>query len=237
MARAAVAAGTGTIVATPHVNARYFNTSQLIEQRVSALNTRLESEGVAIEVLPGAEVAMTRIEEIEEQELAKLRLGDGPWLLAEPPFAPFAGGLESIVQRLRGDGYRVLLAHPERCPAFHRDPGLLESLVGAGALCSVTAGSLVGKFGEQVRRFALELMDGGLVHNVASDAHDPARRAPGMASEIAAAGFAPLTEWLTRAVPEAILTGQDVIPPRPVSKPAGPRPSRWRWSRGRRPDG
>ena len=48
-----------------------------------------------------------------------------------------------------------------------------------GVLTSVTAGSLAGRFGEQVRRFALSLFERGLVHNVASDAHDlaNARRA------------------------------------------------------------
>ena len=83
-----------------------------------------------------------------------------------------------------------------------------------GALSSVTAGSLAGRFGEQVRRFALSLFERGLVHNVASDAHDLAKRAPGMAQEIERVGLGALGNWLTSEVPRAILDG-GAIPEQP----------------------
>ena len=86
-------------------------------------------------------------------------------------------------------GHHVVLAHPERCPAFHRDPSMLTSLVSAGALTSVTAGSLVGRFGDEVRRFALELVRDGMVHNVASDAHDDVRRPPGRSQSSSRPGW------------------------------------------------
>jgi protein-tyrosine phosphatase len=106
---------------------------------------------------------------------------------------------------------------------------MLESLVRAGVLTSITAGSLVGSFGGDVRRFALRLMRDGMVHNVASDAHDHRNRPPGMAAELDRAGFGPLAEWLTHAVPSAILSGKE-IPPRPAMiLPDIERPSRpWR---------
>ena len=55
-----------------------------------------------------------------------------------------------------------------------------------------------------------------MVHNVASDAHDHAQRPPGMAAELERAGLGPLADWLTRAVPTAILSGEATIPPRPL---------------------
>ena len=61
-------------------------------------------------------------------------------------------------------------------------------------------------------------MRDGMVHNVASDAHDDTRRPPGIAPELEQAGFGPLSDWLTRAVPGAILAGTE-IPPRPVVEP------------------
>ena len=82
----------------------------------------------------------------------------------------------------------MLLAHPERCPAFHRDPALLESLVDGGVLTSITSGSLVGRFGSRARRLALALLDSGLAHNVASDAHDAVQRPPSIAAELAESG-------------------------------------------------
>ena len=58
-------------------------------------------------------------------------------------------------------GHRVLLAHPERCPAFQRDPARLERLVDAGVLVQITAGSMTGGFGSTVRRFTATLLRTG----------------------------------------------------------------------------
>jgi protein-tyrosine phosphatase len=234
LARAAAAAGIETIVATPHVNGRYRNDSATIAGLVDELNGRLRADGVAVEIRAGAEIAITRAAEIDPRELERLSLGGGPWLLIEPPFVEVAAGLEAAVRELQRQGHLVLLAHPERCPAFHRDPEMLEAIVAAGALTSITAGSLSGQFGSSVRRFALELVGKEMVHNVTSDAHDPDRRPPGIAPEIEQAGLGQLREWLTRAVPAAILAGAE-IPPRPDVSIAGLAPRRGRWPRRLRP--
>ena len=91
-----------------------------------------------------------------------------------------------MIAGLRARGHEVVLAHPERCPAFHRDLDALARLTASGVVCSITAGSLVGRFGRDVQRFALALVEAGLVHNVASDAHDATRRPPGLADELRA---------------------------------------------------
>ena len=145
-------------MATPHVSWRYPNDAETIARLVAEVNARLEPEGVALEVRPGAEIAMTRlIDDRARQSSRRYGLGGGSWLLVEPPFAPVATGLDSIVHDLLRRGHRVLLAHPERCHALRRDPRMLESLVRDGVLTSITAGSLVGRFGGEVRRFSLRL--------------------------------------------------------------------------------
>jgi protein-tyrosine phosphatase len=224
MARAAASAGTKTIVATSHVSWEYRNDAAMMQRLVGELNARLRAAGVEIEVRSGAEIAMTIVEDLDKAELARLTLGGGPWLLLEPPFAQLVTGLDLIVADLQSRGYGVVLAHPERCPAFHRDRRILETLIAAGALASITAGSLVGRFGGPVRDFAEQLIRDDLAHDVASDAHGAAKRPPGMAAEVAHAGLGPLAGWLTHAVPAAILDGS-AIPSRPLvaleSKPTG----------------
>jgi protein-tyrosine phosphatase len=231
LARAAVAAGTSTIVATPHVSSRYPNDAKTIHGLVERTAAELELDGVPLEVLPGAEIAITRLAEIEPAELDGLRLGGGPWLLLEPPFTAVATGLDTIVLDLLANERRICLAHPERCPAFHRDPTMLETLVDQGVVTSLTAGSLTGRFGGSVRRFALEMMEAEMVHNVASDAHDDHDRPPGIASELDQAGYGGLLEWLTWEVPAAIVDGGH-IPQRPAVTRARTRASRWPWQRG-----
>jgi protein-tyrosine phosphatase len=232
LARAAVAAGTETLVATPHVSWRYPNDDETIAQLVDELRERLAVEGVAVELRPGAEIAMTRLIDMDEAQVRLLGLSGGPWLLVEPPFTPLATGVDKMVHDLQNQGHRIVLAHPERCPTFQRDPRMLESLVRGGVLTSVTAGALVGRFGASVHRFALELVRADMVHNVASDAHDTDKRGPGIAAELKQAGLDPLIDWLTRAVPAAILNGEETVPPRPVVEisPTGRRPRPW-WRR------
>ena len=126
---------------------------------------------------------------------------------------------------LVGQGHRVLLAHPERCPAFREDPGVLASLVGEGVLASVTAASLRGHFGEDVARFALELLRSELIHNVASDAHHHEARPPTLLGELERAGLGPLAEWFTTRVPAAILDG--ARSPAPVAESGPQTRSTW----------
>jgi len=214
IARAAATAGVRTIVATPHVSRRYPNQAEPIGKLVGELNARLAAEALEIGVAAGAEIALTQAIDLTPEQLSALGLGGGPWLLIEPPLTPLASSLDALLLGLQRRGHRIVLAHPERCPAFHGDPQMLGSLVRAGMVTSITAGSLVGRFGSEVRRFALMLAKEDMIHNVASDAHDDARRPPGIMAELEQAGLGSLAPWLTEAVPGAILGGEE-IPPRP----------------------
>jgi protein-tyrosine phosphatase len=231
LARAAVEAGTRTLVATPHVSWTYPNDAGTIAELVEQLNTRLRAEQIELEVLAGAELAMTRLVDMHGAELSNLGLGGGPFLLVEPPFAPAVTGLDALVFDLQRQGFKILIAHPERCPAFHREPEMLEEFVNEGILTSVTAGSLGGRFGGEVRRFALMMARERWIHNVTSDTHDPVKRPPNVLAELRKAGLEPLEDWLVEAVPAAIISGAEV-PPRPAVALPGiePVPRTW-WRR------
>jgi protein-tyrosine phosphatase len=231
LARAAAAAGTRTIVATPHVSWSYDNDAATIAQLVQETNEALAEAGVDVTILAGAEVAITRAVELDPAELAALTLAGGPWLLVEFPFTSVSDGLDSLAIELTERGHRLVLAHPERSPSFQRDPALLESLVRAGALASITAGSLTGTFGGTAKRFARELVEAELVHNVASDAHDAVQRPPAIAEPLRACCLQALTEWLTQSVPAAIIGGDASLPTRPQVELEPWRPARDSWWR------
>ncbi|MEA2305964.1 MAG: protein-tyrosine phosphatase [Solirubrobacteraceae bacterium] len=221
IARAAVAAGTRTIVATPHVSWEYPGVdADVVASGVATVQDALRAEGIPLELRTGAEIAMTRATDLSEEELARLRLGGGPWLLVECPLSPTPSlAFEAGCGRLVEQGHRLVLAHPERSPMMQRDPALLERLVGQGALCSVTAGALVGRFGSTVERFARDLVRRGLGHDVASDAHSTRRRPPSITPELHDAGFGAQALWLARDVPRAVLDGTEV-PSAPAMPPA-----------------
>ena len=220
LARAAVNAGVNTIVATPHVSWEWQNTPQTITETTRRLNAQLAELAIPIQVRAGAEIALTRAVELSDSYLRSLTLGGGPWLLIEPPHTA-AAGIEGLLLHLQHRGHRIVLAHVERCPSFIEDIDMLERLVQSGMLASITAGSLVGRFGGTVQRFARQLVTAGLIHNVASDAHDTHQRPPGLTKELSAAGLHEQAAWLTEDVPTAILAGA-AIPPAPAWPPPPP---------------
>ena len=217
LARVAEANGIRTLVATPHVSATHANGAEGIARAVAQVRDALAQEGVAVELAAGGEVTVGRAAGLDDDELARLHLGGGPWLLLECPLSPAAApGFPVAAAAIAARGHRVLLAHPERSPAFHPDPvGRLAPLVAGGMLTQVTAGAFTGRFGRRVQEVTLELLRAGLVHAVASDAHDPVGRPPSIAAELAQAGVEAWAGWLAHDVPAAILEGRP-IPPAPA---------------------
>lgn len=228
LARGAVADGVTTLVATPHVSWEWpDNDAAGIAARVDALEAQLAEAGVDVTIRTGGELALTRAFELSDDELRGLRLGGGEWLLAECPLTTVATGFDTAVQALAARGHGIVLAHPERSPMLQGDPEVLRRLVEGGMLTSITAGSLLGRFGSTVKSFAFWMLEEDLVHNVASDAHDAARRPPGLGEALHAAdaelpGVGERAEWLTVSVPRAILDGG------PVPGPPAPPPARRR---------
>jgi protein-tyrosine phosphatase len=224
MARAAVDGGVEAIVATPHVSAGYPNDPGTLAQRCADVQRALDEAGVALRVHTGAEISYAMVSALGDQALRASALGGGTYLLLEPPYTAPVPFIERTVGQLQAKGFGVVLAHPERIAAFRRDIEVLETLVDRGALCSVTAGSVSGQFGGAVKRFAQELFERGLVHNLASDAHDAARRSPALGPVLDRA-LAELPELedaldlLTVEVPRAILAGERIDRQAPVIEP------------------
>ena len=96
----------------------------------------------------------------------------------------------------------------------HRDPELLETFVSKGAITQITASSLTGEFGRPPLAASQEFFRRGLVHLVASDAHNLVRRPP----RLAAARERVRKDWgeeVERALfeenPRAVIEGRDLV--------------------------
>ncbi len=219
LARQAVGAGTGTIVATPHIDTHHRLDPTTVAGRVETLQRELDRHDIPLLLRTGGEIALPRLPELGPEALDAVRLGGGPYLLLECPLEQVSWDFDAVLLQLHERGESIVMAHPERCPLFQREPDRLEALVDAGLLSSITAGSIVGQFGERVRRFSLELLRAGLVHDVASDAHDAHRRPAGIGrafleAETEIPGIATQAGWLIELMPRAILAGAP-LPPRP----------------------
>ena len=172
-------------------------------------------EGLELEVRAGAEVALLSAAGLDAEELRRgYGSAAGRGCSSSLPRLPSRTSAGAGGQAARSRAIGCCSPTRSAVRRFQRDPGRLATLVGDGVLASVTASSLRGHFGEDVARFALELLRSDLVHNVASDAHHHELRPPTMLDELDLAGLAPLAEWLTSRVPRAILDGRG-DPPAP----------------------
>jgi protein-tyrosine phosphatase len=224
MARAAVSGGVEAIVATPHVSSHYRNDPLSFAELVEQVQAALERAGIPLRVHRGAELSHAMVQDLSEEALRACRLADGDFLLLEPPLNGPVPFIDRMVDDLQSKGFQILIAHPERIAAFQRNVGLVEKLVEQGCLTSLTAASVTGQFGGTVKRFAQELFARGLVHNLASDAHDAKHRSPALQPTLdqAVAEMPELEQWLgylTVEVPQAILAGQAPSGEPPVIEP------------------
>jgi protein-tyrosine phosphatase len=215
LARVAAASGIEAIAGTPHVRDDWPTTPEAMEAALGVVRAAVEAAGVAIRVLPGGELALPELGRREPEELRRFGLGGNPaYLLVETPYYGWPLDVEERFFQLRTLGITGVLAHPERNGEVQADPARIARLVHAGALVQVTAASLDGRAGRRARATGLQLIEEGLAHVVASDAHAPAIRRAGLDGVAPALGDAELADWLTRGVPAAIVAGTE-LPPRP----------------------
>jgi protein-tyrosine phosphatase len=214
MARQAVNDGIEAVCATPHIRHDHDVRIEEVAERVAALNSHLAEEGIPVEVLSGGEVAETAVEALSEEELARVSLGAGRWILLEPAPGPLGDSLERRVAHLAERGHRTLIAHPERhvsADMFER----MARLVGAGALIQATADFFLR---ERTAAGMVGLAERRLVHVLGSDAHSSHGGRPVHLSEAFAKlreiePIAPHVDWISETAPRAIVEGRNLAVP------------------------
>lgn len=189
MARIAVDDGIRIMACTPHVYPGMFdNEGPDIRRRVEALQGELDEAGIPLKLSWGADVHMA------PDLLGKLKTGSAPTLddsryfLLEPPHYHAPPRFAEQVFELQVEGYVPVITHPERLVWIDTHYEVFREMTRKGVLMQITAGSLAGRFGMRARYWAERMLDEGLVHVLATDAHDSKHRQPFLAEgEMAAA--------------------------------------------------
>jgi protein-tyrosine phosphatase len=230
IARAAVMDGTRVIAATPHVREDYPTTSSAMQNGVAELRAALARADVDLVVLPGGEISLEQLDRLSLDDLRRFALGGNPsYLLLETPYFDWPLSFGEIVFHLVAAGITPVIGHPERNGAVQKDVNVLAPLVRGGALVQLTAASLDGRLGSAPRDCALRLLQAELAHMVVSDAHSPGLREVGLSRARAALRDETLADWLTEAVPRAMLRNV----PLPARPPRRARPGLLARLRGR----
>jgi len=220
MARAALADGIRQVVATPHSPFAGMSRDEF-GQRLESLRQALAGQGANLEVHPGAEVSLEPDTLRWLAEGLAWPIGTTRYVLVELPFFVLPPYAEDLIFRLQVEGYKPILAHPERNAPLAAKPERLQALVERGVLVQITTTSILGGFGAQAKSAAAAFLERGLVHVLASDAHSANHRPPLLTEGARAAEriIGPEAWNLVNTNPAAILGDRDdVEPARPAKK-------------------
>ena len=170
MARMAAAAGTTDMVATPHANQVYEFDPQIVESKIVQLQAAV---GETLRIHYGCELHLT-MENIEDalRSPEKYTINHRGYLLVEFSDLLVPKTIGEILARILAAGMRPMVAHPERNPLLQKRVGEMQAWIAQGASLQVTAQSLLGRYGRSAKASAHELLRSGMVHVLASDAHD-----------------------------------------------------------------
>lgn len=214
MASTSVAGGVSVVACTPHIlPGLYHNSGPQIRQATKEFQQALDREGIALKLVTGADnhVMPNFAGALRSGDL--LTLADTRYVLVEPPHHVAPPRLEDFFFELLTAGYVPILTHPERLTWVESHYEAILRLAKAGVWMQLTAGSLVGTFGRRPKYWAERMLDEGLVHIVATDAHGIDRRPPDLAAgrECAAKRVGlEEAEHLVSTRPEGVLL--DVLP-------------------------
>ena len=182
MAQAAVADGITTTACTPHIYpGLYENDAAGIERAIATLRVELARAGIPLTLVAGADthLAPDMVDGLKQGRIPTL--GGSRYFLFEPPHHVAPARMDDMIFSLMTAGYLPVVTHPERLSWIEENYEIFPRMVKAGAWMQITAGSLTGRFGRRPRYWAERMLDEGMVHLIATDAHNMARRGPWLA--------------------------------------------------------
>lgn len=168
--------GTTVLVASPHASPAFPYDPERTERLLETLRAHAPS---GLQLIRGCDfhLTFTNVENALRSP-STFAINGRSWLLMELSELTLFSNTAALWCRLEEAGLRIILTHPERSPLLRLRFHLLKQWVAEGRLMQITAGSLLGGFGREARRFAIRMLDAGLAHFVASDAHDLRHRPP-----------------------------------------------------------
>jgi protein-tyrosine phosphatase len=223
--RALVGDGITDAIATPHQFGPYDlrNTVARIQEAIDTTQAALDAESIPLRLHRGADVR------VDERMMALVEKGEVPglgptgrYLLLELPHDAFID-LRGLIRMLQRIGKVAIITHPERHPYLVRRPEAMIDWLKLGAFAQVTCASLAGGFGRAAETAAWDWLSRGLIHLVATDAHDTQRRPPVMTQAIdliARRMGETMARWVCLDNPTHVLHGRDLgRPPGATNNP------------------
>jgi len=172
LARRMYELGFKKLVTTPHIQDEFFrNTPEIILNGLEKVKGALKSENIPVEIEAAAEYLIDDGFEAKASQ-GNLLTFSGKYLLVELSYYNPHPNLKTFIFNLQVDGYKVILAHPERYTYWFSDFSKYEDLKDRGVFFQVNLVSLAGFYPDPVKKMAEKLMEKGMIEFVGSDMHN-----------------------------------------------------------------
>ena len=170
MAQAAIEDGWTHIVATPHSSSQYAFNYARVRQLHEQLQ-RLIGDRLALATGCDFHINLENLDALRA-DAPRFCINQRSYLLVEFSEFSIPPTMNHTLHEMQLMGLRPVITHPERNAILQGQPGKLAAWVQIGCFVQVTAGALTGGFGAKSRDYAMRWIGEGLVHFVASDAHN-----------------------------------------------------------------
>lgn len=164
--------GYNKLITTPHIQHDFFrNTPEIILSGLEKVRAALKSENIPVQLEAAAEYLLDDGFE-EKAARGNLLSFSDKYILVELSYFNPNPNLKTFVFNLQVDGYKVILAHPERYTYWFSDFSKYEDLKNRGVFFQVNLVSLAGFYPDPVKKMAEKLIDKEMIDFVGSDMHN-----------------------------------------------------------------
>lgn len=157
---------------TPHIKHDVFsNNEQSITEACKKLNEFFKNQNFDVQFEAGAEYFLDEnmFEKIKAND--KLLTFNKNFLLFETSHSIQSPFFNEAVYLMKINGYRPILAHPERYAYAHDNFEILKDMFQKGVYFQLNINSLSGYYGKMANAFAEKLIDAEMIDFVGSDCH------------------------------------------------------------------
>jgi protein-tyrosine phosphatase len=143
-----------------------------------------------------------------------LPLAGGRYVLVEFSSHTVPPLVRDPLYRVQLNGWMPIIAHPERNVVFQSKPEFLASLIRIGVKTQVTTGSVMGEFGPEAQAAAVDWLQRGWVHVMATDAHNVTKRQPRFRAareRVASLAGEEVAQWLFVDNPKSIVESRGLV--------------------------
>jgi tyrosine-protein phosphatase YwqE len=160
------------LITTPHtMNDYYKNNPDIILGGLDKLRNELVKENIDIEIDAASEYMLDDGFEEKLKSGKVLTFGDN-FVLVEMSYMAEFPSLSTIIFEMQMEGYKVVLAHPERYNYWHNSFHKYQELVDRNVYLQMNINSLTGWYSESSKKMAERLLSENMISFLGSDLHN-----------------------------------------------------------------